>query len=217
MRSLMETDHRNLDALMKEVETSRTELRLRADAIDRLRTESITREEEVKTLRRSHELCVELKEALRKEENERIQVSARLEQVTSALEAAREAIAKQQAGLSSVGLENQLATRELQELRATANTVADVSRENERLKARLESSKVEILELTHKLSSSSRDISDSQYAVKELERRLATAGDEISTLKSDRAALEKRLMESSQVSCAHSSCSYNNCCIAHMS
>lgn len=191
MRSLMETDRRNMEGMIREIDSGKLELKQKNDAIDQLRNDLYSKEEELKVLRRSHELSVELKESLKKEEIEKTQLSARLDQVTEALETAREAISKQQVGLTTVGLEHQLASREVQDLRATAATVADVCRENERLKSRVETHRTEIMELTHKLSNLNRDYNDCQTGIRNQEQQLDAAKEEIALLRSQKVALEK--------------------------
>lgn len=78
LRSLMENDHRNMDALVKDVDGLRVELRARSELVERLRAEAAAKDEELKLLRKSHELCVELKETLRKEEVEKVQLGKRV-------------------------------------------------------------------------------------------------------------------------------------------
>jgi cell division protein FtsB len=78
MRSLMETDHRNLDNLVKENDALKAELKQKSDGLERARMEAAVRDEELKLLRKSHETCVELKDALRKEEVEKVQLGQSL-------------------------------------------------------------------------------------------------------------------------------------------
>jgi chromosome segregation ATPase len=130
-------------------------------------------------------------------------VVSRLEHVTSSLQTAREAISKQQQGLNTAGLEQQIVGRELQELRSSAGTLAEVSRENERLKARVESQKAEISELGHRLQLSARDLGERSTSLKEIERKLSERTEEASTLREMKAALEEhvdQLTESSSSS-----------------
>lgn len=117
-------------------------------------------------------------------------VVAKLEHTTSALQTAREAIGKQQLGLNTTQLEQQIASRELQELRAAAGSIADVSRENERLKARLEVARGEQVDLNHKLQMSIRDVMDRESSLKDTEGKLRAALEECSTLQDMKSALE---------------------------
>jgi chromosome segregation ATPase len=114
------------------------------------------------------------------------------------LQTAREAITKQQQGLNTAGLEHQLVNRELQDLRTSAQTVAEVSRENERLKSRLESNKLELTELHHKLQMAGRDVLDRGSECKELERRLGGALEECETLRDMKSALEEHVANMTQ-------------------
>jgi SMC interacting uncharacterized protein involved in chromosome segregation len=74
LRSLMDNDHKSIDNFLKETEGLRNELRQKTELLERLRTEAAARDEELKLLRKSHDTCLELKETLRKEEVEKIQL-----------------------------------------------------------------------------------------------------------------------------------------------
>jgi SMC interacting uncharacterized protein involved in chromosome segregation len=74
LRSLMDNDHKSIDNFLKETEGLRNELRQKTELLERLRTEAAARDEELKLLRKSHDTCLELKETLRKEEVEKVQL-----------------------------------------------------------------------------------------------------------------------------------------------
>lgn len=187
----METDRKNAEVTARELEATRSELKLRTEALDQLRLESSSREEEVKMLRKSHDLSVQLTESLRREETEKIQLNARLEQVSDALAASREALSKQQAGLTTVDMEYQRAVREAHELKSKASAVEDVSRENERLKAKVETFKLDMQQLTHRLSDQARDLTEAQAALRDKESQLLALQQSHSALQLQRSEGER--------------------------
>ena len=195
LRSLMETDRKNTDSLMKELEAVRIEMNTRGDKLELTRVEAAARDEELKMLRHSHHLHEQLKEAFRKEENEKIQLAARLEQVSEALASSRELIGKQQHGLSSVETEYQRSLKDLQDVRVKASTVEEIGRENERLKVKLDNSKQELKEMALRLSNQARDLSEMQSETKDLEARLMESKEEAAQLRASKNVLEKVKVE----------------------
>lgn len=66
---------------MKELEVTRTELRIKTEAFEDYKQQYGGRDEELRVLRRGHQDYTEIKESLRREELEGAQLKARLEQV----------------------------------------------------------------------------------------------------------------------------------------
>lgn len=158
LRSLMEENRNHMDSLMKENENLRVELRLKSEAMDNCRVELASKIEEVKSLRSVEGTCVDLKEALMKEQLEKTQLSSRLEQATAALEASRTSVNEKQAVFVSLETEAQMMKRDLQELRSKADLVAELSRENERLKQLNVQIKEELQSSIHSHSDVNRDV-----------------------------------------------------------
>jgi chromosome segregation ATPase len=187
----MEADRKNMDALLRDLESCRLDLRTKSETVDQLKFEAASRDEELKLLRRSHEMCVELKEALRREENDKTAMSVKLEQVTEALSTAREALSKQQVGLTAADMEYQRATRDAVEFRQRANAVEDVSRENERMRVKLDSAKTDIQDLTHRLSNMARDLTEAQSETAAKQTALATLKQDLALLSSQKQEIER--------------------------
>jgi len=202
MRSMLEGDRARVDGLSREAEAARVECRIKHELAEQFKAEIVNLGDEVKTLRKSHELCAELKEGLRREQIEKAHLSAKVDQVSQALAASREELRELEAARIMAENEARRVSQEgdalLHRLQPKVDSVEEVSRENEKLKSINASLKSELQEAGHKISDLSRDLlvakAEMEKASRDLELGLSLKKTE---LDSARAELQRSLEQNS--------------------
>lgn len=87
LRSMTESERTRMEGLVRDLEAARVELRVRTEEFDEYKRDYAARDDELRMYRQMKLDVTAAHEALRKEELERAQLVARLEQVAAAIKA----------------------------------------------------------------------------------------------------------------------------------
>lgn len=169
LRSLIDKDKLHTEALMRELEAFRVELRIKTEILDEYRKDIGVKVEEVQVLRRVSEQVseqnIKLKETLSHLQMEKGVLTTRFEQVTTRFEqvkhdydAANENLLRLQAANTTFNSENSSLKKEIVNLRLKCDLVEEIGRENERLKMINMSLKGNNQDLTKDLTNTKEDL-----------------------------------------------------------
>ena len=134
LRSLIDKDKQHTDALLRELDAVRVELRIKTDILDEYRKDINVKAEELQNLRKVSEHYIKLKETLSHMNMEKGMLSSRYDQLKHDHEVATDNLSRLQASHTTLESESVLLKKETSNLRIKCELVEEISRENERLK-----------------------------------------------------------------------------------
>ena len=188
-------DHHFKDAESARVdlETCKVELSFRSDQVDSYKNENQELHTEVKSLKRSHEQAAELREGLRRTENEKENLITRFreekENLQHKLDQSLETLENMRASFHEKESRAKLAESELTAIKASHSTVETISRDNEKIKAEVHTLTHDLLKCTHEVSDLQRDKEHLTTSLAECERKLGNQASELVHLERENASL----------------------------